>query len=405
MPELDRITAILGFQKYQVISFKRRWKQWIELGLEVRERKWRCPGCGRSYGRFKDRVFVLLRDLDLSKHRVILRMPKCRVWCLECGVRRVATGISRPYGRSTSRFEERLFVLTRTMPVSEVAELMGVDWEMVKDAEIRHILGLLRKRKLDGIEELGIDEVSERKGHRYLTLVTDIKGRRVIWVGKNRDRAVLKGFFRWFGKKRRKRLKRVVIDMHDPYEQEIRAQCPRIRIIYDHFHLSKPLHLAIDNVRRRLQGELPPEGRRFLKNKRYLLLRGEETLSPRQRVRLKELLRVNEPLNVAYILKEDFRTVFNEIDPKRARRALREWKLRVRESEVPELVEFVKMLDRRRYGIQNFFQHRLTNGLSEGLNNVVKTLKKVAYGFHDWRYFALKILRRCGRIEHVKLRI
>jgi transposase len=401
MPAPDRITAILGFQKYQVIRFRRISKRWIELWLDLRECNWLCPGCGQRYLAYYDREWEPLRDLDLSKHRCRLRVPKYRVACAECGVKRVAVGIARRRARCTRRFEHWLFVLTRTMPVSEVAKVLEVDWEAVKDAEIRYIVGLLRKRKLDGIEELGIDEVSERKGHRYLTLVTDIERRRVIWVGRNRDRAVLRRFFRWFGKKRTRKLKRIVIDMHDPYEQEIRAQCPRVRIIYDHFHLAKPLHLAIDNLRRRLQAELPPEGRRYLKNKRYLLLKGRENLSARDRVRLKELLAVNEPLNAAYILKEDFRSAFDEIDPKRARRALKEWKLRVTESGIPELVEFVKMLDRRRYGIQNFFRHRITNGLSEGLNNVVKTIKKVAYGFHDWQYFRLKILRRCGKIEEV----
>lgn len=399
MPAPDRITAILGFQKYRVIGFRRISKERIELWLEPRESNWKCPGCGQRYFVYYDRRWARLRDLDLAKHRSDLNVPKYRLACDRCGIRQVPLEIARPSARCTKRFERRLFILTRTMPVSEVAKVCDVDWESVKDAEVRHIVGLLRKRNLDGIEELGIDEVSERKGHRYLTLVTDIERRRVIWVGKKRDRAVLKRFFRWLGKKRRKKLKRVVIDMHDPYEQEIRAQCPRVRIIYDHFHLSKPMHLAIDNLRRRLQAELPPEGRRYLKNKRYLLLKGKENLSARDRVRLKELLAVNEPLNIAYILKEDFRTVFAEVDPKRARRALREWKLRVRESGIPELVEFVEMLDRRRYGIQNFFRHRITNGLSEGLNNVVKTVKKVAYGFHDWQYFRLKILRRCGKIE------
>jgi len=348
---------------------------------------------------YYDRRRVPLRDLDLSKHRTTLHVPKYRLACSECGVKQVPLGIARPLARCTKRFEKWLFTLTRTMPLSEVAKVTATDWKTVKDAEIRHIVGLLRKRKLDGIEEIGIDEVSERKGHRYLTLVTDIVGRRVIWVGRGRDRTVLKRFFRWFGKKRKRKLKRFVIDMHDPYEQEIRAQCPKARIIYDHFHLSKPLHLAIDLLRRRLQAELPHEERLHLKRSRYVLLKGKENLSPKDRVRLKQLLAVNAPLSAAYILKEDFRAVFQEEDPKRARKALRDWKVRVRESQVPELLDFVRMLDRRRYGIQNFFRHRLTNGMSEGFNNVVKTVKKVAYGFHDSHYFALKILRRCGRID------
>jgi len=285
------------------------------------------------------------------------------------------------------------------MPVKDVSELADVDWDMVKDAEVRYIAGLLRKRNLDGITDLGIDEVSEKKGHRYLTLVTDINKRRVIWVGRGRDRAVLRAFFRWFGEKRTRRLKCIVIDMHDPYELEIRRRCRRAKLVYDHFHVIKPLGLAIDNIRRRQQNEMPPEGRRYLKGSRFLLLRNREDLTKGQRVRLKELCAANETLSTAYLLKEDLRAVFRRLDPKIARAELRDWKRRARESNIPEVLAYVKMLDRRRFGILNFFKQRKTNGLSEGFNNVVKTIKKNAYGFHDWQYFRLKILRKCGKLE------
>lgn len=287
------------------------------------------------------------------------------------------------------------------MPVKDASELAQVDWGMVKDIEIRYIRGLLRKRDLNGITELGIDEVSEKKGHRYLTLFTDLKQRRVIWMGRGRDRAVVREFFRWIGKKRTRQIKCAVIDMHDPYESEIRKRCPRAKLIYDHFHVIKPLSLAIDLIRRRLQNELPPEGRRYIKGSRYLLLRNREDLTRSQRIRLQDLLQLpaNEILSTAYILKEDLRVVFRRLEPKIARAELRDWKQRVRESNIPELLEYVKMLDRRRFGILNFLKHRKTNGLSEGFNNVVKTIKKDAYGFHDWQYFRLKILRKCGKLE------
>jgi transposase len=342
-----------------------------------------------------------LRDLDISRHRVYVWVPRYRVRCPQCGVRRVDAGVARSRARCTRRFERWLFRLTKGMTVKEVSNLTGVDWEAIKGAEIRYILGLLRKRDLNGITDLGIDEVSEKKGHRYLTLVTDTVKRRVIWVGRGRDRAVLRTFFRWFGTQRTRRIRCVVIDMHDPYELEIRARCPRAALIYDHFHVIKPLSMAIDDIRRRLQRELPPTGRLYLKGSRYLLLRNRENLTAKQRIRLQDLLRLpaNETLNVAYILKEDLRVVFRRQDPKRARAELRDWKHRVRESKIPELLKYVEMLDRRRFGILNFFKHRKTNGLSEGFNNVVKTIKKDAYGFHDWEYFRLKILRKCGRLE------
>jgi len=316
----------------------------------------------------------------------------------------VESVIVRQGARCTRRFERKLFLLTDYMPVKAVAEQERVDWRTVKDAEIRYIVGLLRKRELDDITELGIDEVSEKKGHRYLTLVTDLKKRRVIWVGRGNDGAVIRAFFRWFGKERARRLKIVVIDMHDPYLLELRKRCPRAtKIVFDHFHVIKPLSLAIDNIRRRQQNEMPPEGRRYLKHSRYLLLRPREDLSTKQRVRLKDLFAVNATLSTAYLLKEDLRGVFRRQDLKQARAELRDWKRRVRESNIPELLEYVKMLNRRRFGIQNFLKHRKTNGLSEGFNNVVKTIKKNAYGFHDSQYFRLKILRKCGKLGEASI--
>jgi len=141
------------------------------------------------------------------------------------------------------------------------------------------------------------------------------------------------------------------------------ARCPRAALIYDHFHVIKPLSMAIDDIRRRLQRELPPTGRLYLKGSRYLLLRNRENLTAKQRIRLQDLLRLpaNETLNAAYILKEDLRVVFRRQDPKRARAELRDWKRRVRESKIPELLKYVEMLDRRRFGILNFF---ITNDLA-----------------------------------------
>ncbi len=394
------ISSFVGFQSHEVVRWKRHHKSWIELWIEYRGRAYRCGECGQCFTRWYDRDPILVRDLDISKHRVFLWLPRYRVRCPRCGIRRVKSLIVRPGARCTRRFERKLFVLTAYMPVKAVGEQERVDWRTVKDAEIRYIVGLLRKRDLTGITDLGIDEVSEKKGHRYLTLVTDTVKRRVIWVGRGRDRAVLKKFFRWFGKKRTRRIRCVVIDMHDPYELEIRKQCPRATLIYDHFHVIKPLSMAIDDIRRRLQRELPPAGRLYLKGSRYLLLRNRENLTAKQRVRLQDLLRLpaNETLNTAYILKEDLRAIFRRQNPKQARAELRDWKHRVRESKIPELLKYVQMLDRRRFGILNFFKHRKTNGLSEGFNNVVKTIKKSAYGFHDWEYFRLKILRKCGKL-------
>jgi len=273
---------------------------------------------------------------------------------------------------------------------------MKIDWETVKDAEVRYIRGLLRKRKLDGITRIGIDEVSYEKGHKYLTLVTDIDGHRVIYATHGNNGAAIRRFLRWFGLKRCGRIKVAVTDMHDPYTSALKKGLPKAALVYDHFHVSKVIHDALDKIRGRIQRELPPAGRRTLKGQRYVLLRARENLNGKQRVSLQEVLAVNTDLTAGYILKEAFRDVFQAKDLNEGRKRIKEWEGQVRESGVPELIAVLKTIERRRKGIENFFRYRAANGMAEGFNNVVGTIKKQAYGFHDRDYLRLKILRICG---------
>jgi transposase len=276
---------------------------------------------------------------------------------------------------------------------------MVLDWETVKDAEVRYIRGLLRKRNLDGITRLGIDEVSYEKGHKYLTLVTDLDGHRVIYVTHGNDGRAVGRFLTWLGPKRCRRIKVVVTDMHDPYLKVLRKRLPKAALVFDHFHVSKIVHDALDDIRRRLQRELSPKDRRVIKGQRYVLLRARERLSKRQEVSLQEILDANTDLTKGYVLKEAFRAVFKATSLRAGRKRLKAWEAQVRESGVPELLKVLGTIERRRSGIENFFQYKVANGMAEGFNNVVGTIKKQAYGFHDRDYLRLKILRICGKLD------
>jgi transposase len=341
-----------------------------------------------------------IQDLPVWGRRTTLVVGWPRVSCERCGILQVRYGWVGPTSRRTRRYERWIYELTRWIPVADVAEVTGLAWYTVKEIERRYIVGALRGRDLDGITVLGFDEVSYRKGHRYLTIISDIKRKRVIAVEKGRDSAALKRFFSRFGKERLAQVREAVIDMHEPYQQAITEAMPQATIVYDRFHLVKLLNRAIDDLRRRIQRELPAEDRKILKNKRYVLLKPQKELTPRQRVALEELKRVNEPLSTAHLLKEDFRELYQEPGATEARAAFADWIRRVRAAAIPELLDFVKTLRRHFGGVLAFFRygHRLTNALSEGFNNVIKTIKKVAYGFRDLTYFRLKILRHCGKL-------
>jgi transposase len=392
------IRALFDLPRYNLVSVE-RWAGWGRLTLTPKTTRFRCPSCHVTVGQGQPSRWRPLRDLDISQRHIELRVQVYRIWCHTCGRPELPISLARPYARCTRRLEAHLFRLTGDSTVKAVATRMDIDWRTVKDAEVNYIRGLLRKRNLDGVTRIGIDEVAYEKGHKYLTLVTDLDGHRVIYVTHGNDGKAIDRFLTWLGPKRCRRIKAVVTDMHDPYLKILRTRLPKAVRVFDHFHVSKVVHDALDEIRRRLQRELPPDGRRIIKGQRYVLLRARENLNSRQEVSLQEILNANTDLTKGYILKEAFRDVFTATNLRDGRKQLKAWEAQVRESGVPELLNVLKTIDRRRRGIENFFQYRVANGMAEGFNNVVGTIKKQAYGFHDRDYLRLKILRICGKLE------
>ena len=392
------VVQLLDLGKY-IIEKVERWPGWGRLFLKQKRAGYSCPGCGWSYLRCQSKRWRRLRDLDVSSRHIELMVPVHRIACWTCGRREVPIRLARSYARCTKRLERDLFRLTKDMTVKAASKRMDLDWETVKDSEVRYIRGLLRKRKLDGITRIGIDEVSYQKGHRYLTLVTDLDHRRVIFVTHHNDGKAVGRFLRWFGEKRCKRIRVVVTDMHDPYVKVLRKKLPGAALVYDHFHVSKTIHTAIDEIRRRLQRDLPKKERDVIKGKRWVLLIAKENLTARQEVSLAELMAANAELSAAYILKEAFRWAFKAKTRTVGEKRLLRWEEKAAESGIPELRDVLKTIERRREGIMNFFEYQVANGMAEGFNNVVGTIKKQAYGFHDRDYLKLKILRICGKLD------
>lgn len=392
------LIELLDLGKYSTEKVE-RWPEWGRLFLKPKSENYYCPKCRQIFLWKFSKRWRRLRDLDISCRHIELMIPVYKIKCSSCGLNEIPITFARPYARCTKRLERELFRLTKDMTVKAASERMDIDWETVKDSEVRYIRGLLRKRKLDGITRIGIDEVSHQKGHRYLTLVTDMDHHRVIFVTHHNDGRAVKRFIRWFGEKRCKRIQVVVTDMHDPYVKVLRSELPKAALVYDHFHVSKKIHDAIDEIRRRIQRTMGKKDRDVIKGKRWVLLKARENLTERQDVSLMELMSVNAELAAAYILKEEFRWVFKATTPAAGKKRMLKWEEKVIESKIPELMDVLKTIERRRDGIMNFFQYRAANGMAEGFNNVVGTIKKQAYGFHDRDYLRIKILRICGKLD------
>jgi transposase len=225
-------------------------------------------------------------------------------------------------------------------------------------------------------------------------VIVDPQRKRVLWVGRGRSRADVRPFFELLGPEGCARLRAVAMDMNTAYDLEVRQHCPNAEVVYDLFHVvAKYGREVIDRVRvdeaNRLREDKP--ARRVVKTSRWLLLRNRENVPVDQAVRLKELLAANKALLTAYVLKDDLKQLSQYRSEAWAREAWRSWKRRALRSGLPPLRHFARCLEPYLPGILAHCRWPLDTKLVEGINNKIKVIKRMAYGFRDDAYFFLKI--------------
>lgn len=355
------------------------------------------PICSRCQSRArrvhsKHRRFV--RDLSLAETKIELNVPVRKVYCASCGIRIEDLEFVRPWGRVTRRLAQYIKGLCKVMTVKEVAEHVGLDWKTVKEIDKQALEEEFGETDYEGLRVLAMDEISRKKGHEYLTVVLDYLTGRVVWVGKERDEQALSRFFRGMTRDQREGIEAVALDMWDPYINMVKQWCPKARIVFDLFHVVKDYNKMIDRVRNKEYREASKEDKEVMKGSKYLLLKNKENLKPKQRPRLKKLLKLNQTLSTVYILKDALKHIWRYKYPKSAQKALDNWCDLARQSGVPDLMKFARKLQRHSYGIINHCKYPIDTGRLEGTNTVINLMKRKAYGYHDVSYFILKIKQR-----------
>ena len=250
---------------------------------------------------------------------------------------------------------------------------------------------------MDGSEiSIGVDEISYRKGHKYLTIVRDFDLNAVIWIGINRRKETLDEFFRLIGKEKYRKISIVTTDMHDPYIASIKEYCPKADIVFDKFHVIMKINEALDKIRKKEFANADENQKKTMKKRRFVILKRGKNLNERQQEHLHTLMADNDPLFQAYLLKEQASHIFDELDPTVAWDRLNGWARNVVFTNLEPLNKVVKTMKRYAYGIYNYFKHQLTNAQSEGFNPKINVIRRKAYGFSDLDYFMLKIHQACG---------
>jgi transposase len=393
----ETITLVLGLQGWfaQALTVHRGREARIHLERNLPFHV--CAQCGTKTTKRYDHSIRELRDLSLSGKAVYLYVPQWRIVCPTCkGVASERLDLCDPDQVMTRRYERYIAALCEQMSLQAVAKQEGLSWSTVKRIDRKYLELRNEARQFGEVRKLCIDEVAYRKGHRYLTVVSDYETRNVIWVGKGRDKAAVAAFFAALGLEKTARIECAAMDMSKIYIAAVAEAAPQAFIVYDRFHIMKYVNAAVDQVRRDEQKAADQAGQELLKNKRYVLLHREKNLTEKQQVSLQELCSLNQNIAISHLLKEDFCQLFECQDTVEAAYFLDGWLHRAQDSKLEPFGKLCEQLDRWREGLLNYFVHRIANGLAEAINNNINVLKRAARGFRDLEYFMLKILQRCG---------
>src|SRR5471030_1563195 len=241
---------------------------------------------------------------------------------------------------------------------------------------------------------LAMDEFALFKGHRYATVVLDADTRQVLWVGEGRSRDAIRPFFEWLGADRCRHIEAVAMDMNTAFDLEVRQHCPNARVVYDLFHvIAKYGREVIDRVRvdeaNRLKDDRPR--RQIIKRARWLLLRNKENVPADQQPKLDELLAANQALMTTYVMKASLKELWQASTAAQWRRAWKDWLRMANESEIEPLRRFARRLKSYWRGIIARVRWPMHTGQLEGINNRIKVMKRMAYGYRDSNFFFLKI--------------
>jgi transposase len=249
--------------------------------------------------------------------------------------------------------------------------------------------------------KIGVDETAFRRGHRYATIVCDLEESTVEYVGEERRKESLDGYFKSLSHEQREKIEAVGMDMWEPYLQSVREHVPQAeeKIVFDRFHIMTQVTKAVDFVRRRENRELRREGDPILTGTKYLWLRNEEDLGGWQRAAFEVLREADLKTGRAWSIKEALRHLWGYVRESAARAYWKRWYFWATHSRLKPIVEAARTIHRHLSGVMNYFRHPITNAVGEGLNSKIQTIKKMATGFRNFLHFQTAIYFRCGGLN------
>jgi transposase len=371
----------------------------IELGWQWGSAA-QCPECGREcsiHDRAPERTW---RHLDTMQFITVIRARTPRANCPEHGVKTMTVPWAAPQGRFTLHFERfAIEVLLACANVQAGCELLGIGWETGHEIMKRAVARGLERRQLDQLKHLGLDEKSFKRGHSYVTLLTDLEQSRVLEVVEDRTTEAAGQLWDTLSAEQRAAVEAVAVDMWEPFIQSVREQVPAADVVHDKFHVSKYLNEAVDKVRRQEHKELLAQGDETLTGSRQLWLYNPQNHSAEQASEFAALKELNLKVARAWAAKELFTKFWQYQEAGWARRFFKDWFGWISRSRLKPMIAVARMLKRHLGNLLTYLKHHITNAVTEGLNSKIQSLKSAARGFRNFKNYRTRILFFCGKLD------
>lgn len=402
------ITQALSLPEYKVTDVNNG-VDGLRIQVEpYKRKKFVCSKCGAVHTeKVNSRKDVTVEDLKIFGKRVWLIVTKRRMRCPQDGQLHVEhVDWVKPRARVTNRLAQDVYRLTSITTNTEAGWYLGLDDEKVYriDLETLEDLAAQKLEPTPRCENMSVDEVSWRKYYRYLTNVIDVDIRKVIWNSMGRTAEVLDKYYESIGKENSAKIESVALDGAMTYISSTAKNALNALIVYDKFHVVQRLNTTVDTVRKLELRKARKEDRTDLIEmmdckQRFILLKNKGNLSENQKERLDRLCALNEPIYKAMLLKESFLEVYTKQDETSAEECLTAWFAQAAASGIQAFAILAEKFRNKAQYILNWFKKRISSAISEGINNKIKRLKRMAYGYRDVRYFLLKIHQHCGLLS------
>jgi transposase len=362
------------------------------------ELRWPCPDCGQPFPLFDHAEERIWRHLDSCNFQTYLHARVPRVECPRHGKIQVRVPWAEPHSRFTALFERWSIQVMQETDTAAAAELLGISWDEAWGIQERAVArGLAAKPPL-ALRQMGVDEKAVGHGQQYMTLVYNLEKSTVEWVGEGRRKETLDAFFESLRPEQREAIEAVGVDMWDPFIASILEHVPggSEKLVFDRFHIAKHANEGVDKVRKSESRELWKDGDPTLKGSKYLWLYRGENLPEKHRDRFAALQALHLRTGRAYALKEARSELWSYQSLGWARKYWARWYFWATHSRLAPMVDVARMVRDHLTGVMNYFSHRITNAVAEGLNSKIATIQKMAYGFRNKTHFRTAVLFRCG---------